>query len=167
MKASWERFLKESDIYYNYMINNFNFMINDIPNNFSIIDGIYRYIKDTNKLTEEYGDDIEKELIPWIIKEYEEGRLFNKELWKPFRDQSALLSMYYGYRYLFTYNENIYQLALIDEIDLDKNDKSNKYYCFVLALYGWKEEGSNMLQPYKDSIIPEDNIMPEEHWIYR
>jgi len=167
MKASWERFLKEGDIYYNYMINNFDSMINDIPNNFSIIDGIYRYIKDTDKMTEIYGEEIEKELIPWIKKEYEYGRLFDKTLWKPFRDQSALLSMYYGYRYLFTYKENIYQLALIDEIDLDENNRMNKYYCFVLALYGWKEEGSSMLQPYKDSIIPEDNIMPQKHWIYQ
>lgn len=150
---------------------------NDKIKHFEIIDGVYRHIKDTEEMTEEYSDEIQKELIPWIRKEFEEKKLFDKTLWKPFRDQSCLSHMYYGYRRLFNYKEYIFQLAMQSYCELDEckycNHTKDNYFSiccenskhFCLALYGWKEEDSNILQPYKDNIIPNDNIMPEIHWI--
>ncbi len=170
MKESWKKFLEEGDILYNYMITNFENMFDgDTIKYFCVFDGIYRCIADTDKITEEHGNDIEKELIPWIRKERDEGRLFDKTLWKPFRNQRMLLDMYYGYRILFTYKEYIFQLAVEDYCDFyeNNNNRIDDHACFFLALYGWKKEGSNLLQPYRDSIIPEDNIMPEEHWLYQ
>ncbi len=169
MKESWKRFLEEGEILYNYMITTFEKMFDgNTIKYFCIINGIYRNIKDTDNITEEYGNEIEQILIPWIRKEHQEGRLFDKTLWKPFRNQIQLLDMYYGYRILFTYKEYIFQLAIEDYCDFDENNKRiDDRACFLLALYGWKENDSNMLQPYKDSIIPDDNIMPEEHWIHQ
>jgi hypothetical protein len=169
MKYRWDEFLEEGEILYNYMINNFEKMFDgDNIKYFSIINGIYRNIKDTDKMTEEYGNKIEKKLIPWIKQEFEEGRLFNKELWKPFRNQSNLVDMYYGYKILFQYEEYYFQLAIEDYCDFDENDKRiDDRACFLLALYGWKNNNSNMLQPYNDSIIPFDNTMPNEHWVLK
>ena len=166
MKHLWDRFLIEGDNLYNYMISNFENMFDgNTIKYFCIINGIYRNIKDTDKITEDYGEEIEKELVPWIKKELREGRLFNKELWKPFRNQSQLLDMYYGYRMLFNYKEYYFQLAIEDYCDFDENNKRiDDRACFLLALYGWKNNNSNMLEPYNDSIIPEDNVMPERHW---
>ena len=170
MKESWKRFLVEGDNLYNYMINNFENMFDENTiKYFCIVNGIYRNIKDTDKLTEEYGDEIEKELIPWIRNELKEGRLFDKTLWKPFRNQCQLLDMYYGYRILFTYKEYIFQLAVEDYCDFyeNNNKRIDDRACFVLALYGWKDKDSDMLQPYNDSVIPNDNIMPQKHWIHQ
>ena len=47
------------------------------------------------------SDEIEKELVTWIKKELIEGRLCNKQLWKPFRNNNTLTTMYYGYRKIF------------------------------------------------------------------
>jgi hypothetical protein len=169
MKHLWDRFLIEGDILYEYMTNNFENMFDENTiKHFCIINGIYRNIKDTDKMTEEYGVEIEKELIPWIREELKEGRLFNKELWKPFRNQCQLLDMYYGYKILFNFKEYYFQLAIEDYCDFDENNKRiDDRACFLLALYGWKNSNSNMLEPYNDSIIPEDNIMPEKHWSYK
>ncbi len=180
MKHFWNDFIIEGDALYNHMINNFNSMIdeNEIKH-FKIIDGIYRHIDDTEKMTEEYYNSIQLELILWLKNEYEEERLFDKTLWKPFRNQSFLSYMYYGYRKLFQYKHYIFQLAIESYCELDEckycnhtKDINFSICCensqhFCLALYGWKEEGSNMLQPYNDSIIPDNNIMPEEHWLYQ
>jgi hypothetical protein len=164
----WDEFLIEGDRLYNYLITNFNLMIiGDKITNFAIIDGIYSNIKDTEDMTEKIGDDIEKMLIPWIKKEYKENRLFDKTLWKPFRDMSTFIYMHYGYRKLFLYDKYIFQLGIVEEFDIVNNIRINERGEFVLALYGWKKDNSNMLQPYKKNVIPEDNLMSELHWNYQ
>ena len=99
----WSKFLLQADELYNYMINNFDTMFEGISiiKHFEIREGYYLYITDLEELTSNYGEDIQKNLIPWIKKEKEENRLFDKTLWKPFRDQEYLSFMYYGYRKLF------------------------------------------------------------------
>lgn len=178
MKHYWNDFLIEGDELYSLMTNNFDsFIDGNTIKHFCIIDGIYKRIKDTDEMTNEISNDIEKELLPWIKKELEEGRLFDKTIWRPFYNICAITRMYYGYKYLFNYKEYIFQLAIEKYCELDEctycNTNNTTSICclnsqhFCLALYGWKEEGSNMLQPYKNSMIPEDNIMPEQHWIYQ
>ncbi len=175
----WDEFLIEGDELYNLMTNNFDsFIDGNTIKHFCIIDGIYRHIKNTDKMTNDMSDDIEKELLPWIKNELEGGRLFDKTLWKPFLNKYAITQMYYGYRKLFNYKKYIFQLAIEKYCELDEckyrniHNNTTIVCCensqhFCLALYGWKEEGSNMLQPYKQVIIPENNIIPEIHWIYK
>lgn len=178
MKHLWDRFINEGDVLYNYMITNFENMLNgDKIKHFCINDGIYRRIKDTDEMNNEMSDDIQKELIPWIRKEFQEGRLFNKEIWTPFRNKNTSTTMYYGYRKLFYYDKYIFQLSLEEYCELDEclycnpnnvitNICSENSQHFCLALYGWKEDGSNMLQPHKQVIIPMDDLISDIHWKY-
>ncbi len=174
----WSKFLLQADELYNYMINNFDtmFEVNSIIKHFEIREGYYLYITDLEELTSTYGEDIQKNLIPWIKKEKEENRLFDKTLWKPFRDQEYLSFMYYGYRKLFQYKHYYFQLVMESEC-IDENCKYCIAACtvnpssivlnqhFGLALYGWKAKDSDMLQQNTDVKIQDDNMMAERHWI--
>jgi hypothetical protein len=176
----WSSFLREGDILYNYLINNFEELFdgNKIKH-FGFRDGLYRGVTNIDEMNDTYSIDIQNELIPWIKKELEENRLFKKELWKPFRDQYSLSDMYLGYRKLFQYKHYYFQLAMETYCDLDECvycgytiDKPHYFYeknskHIKLAPYGWKNENSNMLQPLCKVEIPSDNIMIERHWTYQ
>ncbi len=54
-----------------------------------------------------------------------EGRLFNKTLWKPFRNNNILYTMYYGYRKLFNYKQYIFHLSIEEYCELDE------FYCNI------------------------------------
>lgn len=175
----WNDFLIEGDALYAYMINNFDSMFNDNTiKHFNIRDGHYWGIDDTEDIYNRDNIDIQYLLIPWIKKEFKENRLFNKTLWKPFRDQYTICDMYLGYRKLFKYKHYIFQLGIetiCERYNCNFCDHSNdgKYLIpqkntqhFVLALYGWKGD-SDMLEPYKDIKLSLDDIMLEEHWIWK
>jgi hypothetical protein len=72
--------------------------------------------------------------------------------------------MYLGYRKLFRYRHYIFQLSMESKYSKSNYIESVIIPHFCLALYGWKEDNSDMLQPYGDTIIPIDNIMSQEHW---
>jgi hypothetical protein len=177
MKHLWDRFLVEGDALYTILTTNFDSLFdgNKIKH-FYLIDGIYRSIKDTAEMTNEMGDDIQKDLVPWIKNELKEGRLFDKTLWRPFRDNNAVITMYHGYKKLFKYKEYIFQLAMetdcIADIceycnptdDLTQWRPSENGQHFSLSLYGWIDDNSNMLKPYDQVMIPEDYMMPDIHW---
>jgi hypothetical protein len=174
MKFCWDRFLKEGEELFNYMIHNFDDMFDG--NKIKHFDIRYEYIYDegTQEIKERYGEDIQKELIPWIKKEFESNELINSTSWKPFRDQYTLSDMYFGYRKLFQFKHYYFQLAMESECDLDDckyciNDTNKIIFSphFCLALYGWKDESSDILQPYNKVKIPLDNIMPESDWVYQ
>lgn len=164
----WDKFLKEGDILFNYMVNNFEAMFDSdmYIKHFEIRDtAMYRL--DTEEIKKTYSRDIEKNLIPWIKNEFQSNRLFQKELWKPFREPEHFNYMYFGYRVLFHFKAYYFQLTIEDGCNLDEckyccNIKNNK--CFSLALYGWKEDTTNLLQPYNKVIILSDNMMPELDW---
>lgn len=173
----WSSFLEEGDILYNYLVNNFEELFdgNKIKH-FGFRDGIYLNTLDNDKMNATYGKDIQIDLIPWIRTELKQNRLFKKELWKPFRDQWHLSEMYYGYRKLFQYKHYYLQLAMetscsLDEceycalFDDDYNYKNSKH--FKLALYGWKDDNSVMLQPHCKVKITSDNIMIEKNWTHQ
>ena len=171
MDAFWDRFLEEGDKLFNYMINNFKEMFEDETHirHFIIRDGFYGCIEDKEKLMNNYQDNIQKELIEFIKKEYEEESLFDKTNWKPFRDSYYLSEMYFGYKKLFKFKHYYFQLAIDIECDID-----NCRYCvtqyiphFVAALYGWIDDTTDKLQPYKKVTILSDNIMPKNHWLYK
>ncbi len=165
MKYRWDDFLEEGQILYNYMTNNFENMFdgNQIKH-FDIIDEYYGNINYGEKIYNEYADDIQKEIIPWIKNEKQLGKLFDCTLWKPFRDYN-LVDMYYGYKYLFQFKQYYFQLAMetyceILECDYCK-DEGNPHFC--LSLYGWKENNYNKLKPWNLSI-PINNIVSDTRW---
>jgi hypothetical protein len=175
MSFFWHVFVEEGEKLYNYLINNYNKMLDkdNIPHFY--IRNWYYYIEDIDNIYESYGEDIEKELLTWIQNEYKENRLFNRELWKPFRGNHTSYEMFNGYRKLFQYKHYYFQLGIEPRCE---NDDDKCIYCidysnrsrvqiiphFYLALYGWKKDNSDMLQPYEKVKIPLDNIMPERDW---
>jgi hypothetical protein len=173
----WDKFVVEGETLYNYMINNFNDMIyNDNILHFYIRDGIYGGIETNTEFIETYNKDIENELIIWIMNEYKENRLFNRELWKPFRDRYTLSDMYNGYRKLFKFKHIYFQLAMETECNKDEckycteNEENNTIILcphFCLALYGWKVNNSNNFEPSNKIKIPDDFIMIEKDWVYK
>jgi hypothetical protein len=89
----------------------------------------------SQELNQVFGKEIQKELVPWIKKELEENRLFDKTLWRPFRDVYTITDMYLGYRKLFpfrpdyeTYPELLENTILPPEINI-----KGTYY-FQLAI---------------------------------
>jgi hypothetical protein len=173
----WEQFLEEGNDLYEYMTNNFDTMFDgESIKHFEIREGQLTYIYNLKNLSEEHGEYIQKELIPWIKNEHNENRLFDKTLWKPFRDQYHLHEMYYGYRRLFQYRHYYFQLIMETECILDickyciLSGATNSIHRiteehFSVTLYSWKEDGSNMFQPSNNLSIPSDNMMPEFDWI--
>jgi hypothetical protein len=168
MKLNWNTFLEEGNELFNYMTNNFKSMFkNNMITHFKVIDGIYPSIDKDDIIINTHINNIEKELINFIKKESESKLLFDKTNWKPFRDKLSLTTMYLGYKKLLYFKQYYFQLGIDHYCEID-----NCEYCintrilphFVLALYGWKDNTSNRLQPYEYVEIPEDNIMPEWDW---
>lgn len=168
IKAAWNNISAEANKSFEYMLHNYNTMLTDnlLVKHFTLLDeGVYDLgIKDIMKL---YGDEIEKEIGPWIQKEYESGRLFDKTVWKPFRDRYTLFDGYMGYKKMFIFKNYFFQLIIHDTCVSDMCKFCNDYEVvnhFELAVIGWKEDNSNMLQPYGVDPIPSDDIMPERYW---
>lgn len=44
-------------------------------------------------ISEQYGAHIKEAIRPWLLEQYVSGKLFEKDLWKPFRDQCDYTSM--------------------------------------------------------------------------
>lgn len=168
MSHFWERFLKEGDELFNYMVNNFEKMFENDTHirHYRVREGIYSNVSEIDIIEKLYNNDIEKECIEFIRNELKNKLLFDKLNWKPFRDSYYLSEMYFGYKKLFKFKQYYFQLGIEDECE-----NSNCKYCiniriphFVAALYGWKDNMSNKLQPYKYVEIPKDNIIPEWDW---
>lgn len=166
----WDKFLIQGDEFFYYMTYNFENMFDGESNikHFYIRYGRRELMCNAEEIYDEYSDDIQKELIPWIKKEFEKNNLLEKINWKPFRDQDLLNYMYLGYKRMFQYKEYYFQLAIDNEWSETENCKyciNKEYYPhFVLALYGWKDNSCENLQPDNCVSIPSDNIMPEWYW---
>jgi len=167
---TWNRFVEEGEELYNYMIDNFNNMIDgESIKHFDIVYGPYHTIKYIFDIKEKYFNDIHKEIIPWIKKEFDSKSLFKYNNWIPFRDQDAMVDMFLGYRKLFQYKEYFFQLTMLSQCDKLKCNDCNieeltLYKHFGLALYGWKE--GNTIQPDNLFTLNEDNIMPDKYWYW-
>ena len=176
MVSDWDDFLIEGDELFDYMTQNFESMFDAESKikHFIIIDKRYRFWDIIDEINEKYQYDIQKELVPWIKSEFETNQLFEKTNWKPFRDLYQMSVMVLGYKKMFRYKQYYFQLSLDNEYNEYNEYKETDQcvYCkneeyfpyFVLALYGWKEDGHEKLQPDDDAIIPSDNIMPMWYW---
>lgn len=161
----WDKFLVEGDILFNYMTSNFTNMFDgNIIKHFYIRSGNRDISEETDKINDKYKCEIEQDLLSWIKIQYTDGLLFNKELWKPFRDEYMLTTMYYGYKKMFQYKEYYFQLA-IDKIcgQCEYCNKGEKRIHFELALFGWKDE-NNIICPDNDIIITPDNFLSGPYW---
>jgi hypothetical protein len=165
----WSQFLKEGDILFDYMIKNYNVMINDnIIRGLEIFEIRQNFYSEILYLEKNHLDEIQKELIPWIQNQYKTGQLFEKSNWKPFRD-IGFTTFTLGYKIMFQYKQFYFQLSLDTYYPFEEELKNDKYkefdwVCFLLALYGWKEDGKEKLQPDNYVVIPSDNIMPDQYW---
>jgi hypothetical protein len=76
--------------------------------------------------------------------------------------------MVLGYRKMFQYKQYYFQLAIDARCGICincnycKKEEYNKH--FILALYGWKDDDHDKLQPDDAIVIPNDNIMPDYYW---
>jgi hypothetical protein len=165
----WSKFLKEGDILFDYMIKNYNVMINDNKiRGLEIFEIRQNFYSEILYLEKNHFDEIQKELIPWIQNQYKTGQLFQKSNWKPFRD-IGFTTFTLGYKIMFQYKQYYFQLSLDTYYPFEEQLKDDEYkefdwVCFLLALYGWKEDGKEKLQPDNYVVIPSDNIMPDQYW---
>jgi hypothetical protein len=169
----WDEFSEKGDKMFEYMTRNFDDMFDsESIKHFDIRYGISSVIGYENEIREKYSDDIQKGLIPWIQTELKSGRLFDKGLWRPFRDPYDITDMFFGYRLFFPYKEYYFQLAIYYEClnckyckycDID-DDNDEITIHFELALYGWKNENSDKLQPDNTVCIPSDTMVPDLYW---
>lgn len=175
MSHYWERFLKEGDELFNYMINNFEKMFEDNMhiNHFEIRDGFYASDKSKELIDiNYYNNEIEKDLIIFIRKEVKTKSLFNKSNWKPFRFNMRISEMYYSYNKLFKFKKYYFQLSIdqyceINNCKCHENNENNEDNCnphFMIALYGWKDDISNIMLPYNNIFDNCNNIIPDSHW---
>lgn len=168
--STWERFLKEGDALYDYLITQFENMFESTGKikrfDMSYMSMPVRHLYEG--VHEECGEEVHEEIVPWIHEEHQSGRLFNKDNWKPFRDQYKFTTMYYGYRKLFCFHDFLYFQLAIAEIRHDKPEGGTETSIdFNVALYGWKEKGNECVQPYMEQNIVDDNMMmPERHWMW-
>lgn len=115
-------------------------------------------------ISKRYGSYIKEAIRPWIEEEHQSGRLFDKEQWRPFRNQCDYVDMYYGYRHLFVFHDILYFQLTIRDCAVDGPDGELQWYImFEAALYGWREDGSEALKPDRQVLM--DNRMPEREWL--
>jgi hypothetical protein len=129
-EREWKAFEDEGDKLFNDMINNFENMLDgeDKVKHLNIIYGYYGTIDiDAEEVMKKYGNDIQKYLVPWIKTEFQDGRLFNKTLWKPFRDMDTYSSMFYAYKKIFKYENYYFQLSINLECYTDECKYCNRY----------------------------------------
>jgi hypothetical protein len=87
----WKQFIEEGNELYKHLITNFEYLIvGDNIMHFSIIEGVYQGTVNLEEIEKLYGRDIELKLIQWIHNEIKENSLYNRDLWKPFREQWSL-----------------------------------------------------------------------------
>jgi hypothetical protein len=189
----WDRFINEGDILFNYMIHNFDKMFDGklIIKHFDIESGFFGLFDYIDDIKEQYNDNIQQELIHWIQKEFNNKELFQETNWRPFRDQDILTCMFLGYRRMFQYKHYIFQLILnsscenCDVCNYCKNNEdctlsepsserempsgersSPEGTHFGLSFYGWKDKDYMKLQPYNNMSLSDDNVIPEQFWLY-
>jgi len=167
MPFDWDKCILEGEKSFDYMITNFYDMFNEtLIKDFYIRYTTNKTSKYYEEVNEKYNSDIQYKLIPWIQKEFEENRLTNHTNWKPFRDSKDYTDMYLGYNKVFQYKNYIFQLALDSGCVCEECIPINKCGynpCFELALFGWKDDYYEKIQP-DNKFILRDNILPGSFW---
>jgi hypothetical protein len=155
----WKRHLEKGDILFKYMLENLDSMLNEetLKKHFYIVAGLFALDAYDDDVYEAHGNDILENLRPWIQNEFITNRLFNRELWRQFREAVGYNSSYLGYKKMFSYRGYLFQLII-----------DNTGYCthFELALFD-----SDDIDEFKGSKVPgclgplsADMMFPEDRW---
>lgn len=155
LSDQFEVFQREGDVLFDHMIHNYESMVDReyFVKYFDIYSAFYGLETYIDNLSEKM-DDIQIKLIQWIKKEYDDGKLFRREDWRPLRDPDMITSMLYlGYKYMFIHDHNYFQLAIVSNCEI---------VSFVLGFYGWKDESCEKLMPYKMFAASEE--IHERFW---
>jgi hypothetical protein len=161
----WDRFLREGEELYNYMIKNILSMIHDNNmNHFDIKAGYSNLEVDCSIIIKEYGEDIKKELVKWIKQEYDNNILIDDQMWKPRRNACYDSEMSLAYRKLFQYKNYYFIVCLSYDCDIPNceycvNYINNNAIHFELILYGWEKDIYDKLRPSIYKSITSDNIL--------
>jgi hypothetical protein len=173
MNAYWDRFLLEGKEIFNFMIQNYDQLVSNEQKlrHFFIRGDGWPSFKELNDPTKPFFYDVQVELIKWIRKEHSEMRLFDANLWKPFRDFYELDEMWFGYKKMFNYEGMYYQFAMQKgcenydtclECAIDGNDED--YYHFELVRFEWLDPNTPHYDPFIIISLP-DEFMPEHKWL--
>jgi hypothetical protein len=175
VKSGWEELVKEGEMLFDYMISNFENMIDGESNikHFDIENGDYGFTCYVDEIKEKYYDDIQKNLIIWIKKEFDTNELFINNNWKPFRDPELITCMFLGYKKMFQFDKYMFQLILKTDCDNEecdcrigkkrRNITDNTIH-FGLTFYGWIDDRYSTLQPYNILTMSADMSMPAKLW---
>lgn len=105
---------------------------------------------------------VQPEVLQWIRKERDLGRLFHKTNWRIYPEACCYGHSYIGYKFLVPYCQYYFQLT----VDFFYNCKHEPYedgneLHFQLSLYGWNEENSRYVQPDNKYTLSDDLSIPE------
>lgn len=150
----WNRFEREADEAYSYLVANMDRMIEGerIPH-FSIQPswngstvGYYEQIKQAHQ------KEIEGVVLTWIRRERDAGRLLIRMNWQPYRHSVDHTASYLGYHGLFCFNDYVFQLSV--------------------DLYEWDDDCRDCVSSHREEDIPHFEAMVygrkgevEEGWI--
>jgi hypothetical protein len=164
MPSTWPDLLEEGERLHAYLLTHYDELMGaERMEHFDIYYTSYATACEYEYISKRYGSYVKEAIRPWIEEEYKSGRLFERDNWKPFRDQCDYVEMYYGYRPLFIFHDILYfQLTLCDRVVDTPEGGLARYIVFEAALYGWKEEGKEALVP--DGQVLVDNRMLERDW---
>jgi hypothetical protein len=162
--SDWSALLEEGERLHAHLLEHFDQMIGEEMNYFDIHYTSQGTSCHYECLNERYLDEIKQAIRPWILNEYASGHLLERDQWKPFRNPCDYTEMYYGYRTLFVYNEDVYFQLTIRDVLVDQPDGTLGWHItFEAALYGWKEEGKEALAPSRHRVA-DGNRMPDREW---
>jgi hypothetical protein len=172
-EKDWIVFLEQEKVFLNFLTDNYESMFDgDTINHFDIYTADWGLDQDDiDILKEQYGTEIQKELIGWISQEMKTSALFDQNNWRPFRDSYLIVTMREGYRKLFIYKNFCFQLCIDDECEEECVicSQTHIYHAihFGLIFHGWLSNEHNKVLPKKQITILSDYSYPEDLWLHR
>jgi hypothetical protein len=169
-----EQLLKRGNELYQAMISNFDEIFDGDHIRHFRVRSIGVYDLGSEKVMEEHGDNIKKELLLWIDNEYKGGDLFVISNWRMCHDRYSSSYMYIGYKKLFQF-KNYYFGLLFNTICMkdikdciycmkhEYGKTFDKEYHFQLLLYGWKGK-DGIFHGNKKFVNLESNTISENYW---
>lgn len=169
----WDRFVEDGQCLFHRMTCEYDTMLegDSIVKHVGFRVSGYGHIdsKILDTIKQEHGEQIQKELVPWIRSQHRGHMLFSPINWKPVNDMYVLHDMYMGYRKVFRYQQYYFQLSLSEGCHcVDCLTRRNGIPIrFEVALLGWKDDTSDKLQPNNKMLIPASNLLPYSFWKWK
>lgn len=119
--AYWSGFLHRGATLFTYMVEHYEDMF-DSETTIKKFDmyPMYHNRDEHEYFYDNHGEEINRLLTVWVRNEMTENRLFDSTFWRPLHNWTqGLYGMYMGYRKLFIFNDNYFQLIITDDNDVD------------------------------------------------